>query len=674
LELNSRFGNKFSNNFILGYTSVRDDRDPFGQEFPTVFISDGLNSFSGQGIQLGAEQFSTANLLNQDILTITNNFQIYKGAHTITVGTHNEISQTKNLFFASNFGFYRYGSVADFLANENLQDYEKGYSLLGDGTVGDDSDGAAEFNLTQLGFYFQDEVQVSDNFRVSAGLRFDVPIFEDGLDNDDFNNRTIPLLEAAGKDLQDAEVGKKISTKVNLSPRLGFNWDVNGDRTTQIRGGLGVFTSRVPLVWPGATYNNNGVTGGFSDEGDFEDADGNTTVTFNPDVNQQPVSVEPGSGGTGGNVDLFAPNFRMPQVFKTNIAVDQKLPFWGLVVSADFIWNDNISAVYYENLNIRGPVGNLNGADTRPFYNRGDRIDRTYNRIILGSNTSAGNSWNTSLVIRKPFENGFTGQFAWSYGDANSIFDGTSSQNSSQWRNIQTVNGKNSRLPVATSDFAQGHRFTAFASYQLKWTDNIKTTVGLFYEGLQGEPFSFLYQEGGRFNSTDLLNDDSRDNALIYVPATQSEINLVDIVDGDGNVTRTAAQQWSDLDAFIEGDDYLKTRRGGYAERNGARSPWNHVVDLKVLQDFSLNFGNKKHTFQASIDIFNFTNLLNKDWGVRQFTNFGEVALIRTEQGGPDPEFQFDASRFEDGIFEVDDRGIASSRWQAQIGLRYIFE
>lgn len=674
LELNSRIGNNFSNNLKVGFTSVRDDRDPFGNPFPSVAISDGLNRFSGQGIQLGAERFSTANLLNQDVLTITDNFEIYSGPHTITIGTHNEFTSVKNIFFASNFGFYAYGSVDDFLANENLQDYERGYSLLGGGGIGDDSSGAAEFDLKQYGFYIQDEVQITDDFKLSAGIRFDIPTFDDGIVNDDFNNRTVGLLEAAGKDLRGARVGRKIETTVNFSPRIGFNWDVNGNRSTQVRGGLGIFTSRIPLVWPGGTYNNNGVTGGFSTESDFEDANGDTTLTFNPDVNSQPVSVAPGSGGVGGNVDLFTPDFKLPQVFKVNIAVDQKLPVWGLIASADFVWNDNINAIYYENLNIRGPEGTLTGADTRPFYNRRDLIDRTYGRIILASNTGEGNSWNTSLTIRKPFTNGFQGQASWSYGDANAVFDGTSSQNSSQWRNIQTVNGKNSRIPVSTSDFSQGHRVNSFVSYEFKWNENVKSTLGFYYEGEQGRPFSYIYAEGGRFNSTDLLNDDSRDNALIFVPAGPTDINLVDIVDGGGTVTRTAAEQWQDLNSFIEGNDYLRSRRGDYVERNGDRASWSHVVDLKFLQDFSINAGGKKHTLQASVDIFNFTNLLNKNWGVRNFVNSGEVALIRTERGGPNPEFQFDASRFANGIENIDDRGIQSSRWQAQIGLRYIFE
>ena len=649
LEWNGKFGNKFSNNLVVSYTTVRDDRDPSSSPFPTVDIRDGSGTIS-----FGAEPFSTANLLDQDVFTFTNNLEYYSGKHTLTFGTHNEYSKAKNLFFAYNYGDYTYNSVNDFILNQNLDFYQHGYSLVGDGTVGDESAGSADFSLFQLGLYLQDEVQVTEDFKLSVGVRFDTPFWEDGAVNDDFNDRTIPILEAAGKDLQGARVGRGVSTSTHISPRVGFNWNVKGEYKTQIRGGLGVFTSRLPLVWPGGTYNNNGVTGGYSNNFNFSDE-----TFFNPDVNDQREHVTPGSGGNGGNIDLFASNFKLPSVFKVNLNVDQKLPWWDLVASAEGTYNDNLQHIYYENLNLGDAVGTLNGIDGRPIYNRRDEVDDTYGRIILASNTTKGYSYNATFTLSKPFSKGFAGSVSYTYGDSYAIFDGTSSQNSSQWRGIQTVNGKNSKLPVTRSDFSQGSRVIGNVSYELKWNDNVKTTIGLFYEGSQSRPVSYTYREG-----RDLLNDDSRDNALIFVPADQSQITL------DGDVAEQAAQ-WSALDAFIESNDYLKTRRGKYAERNGDKGPWSNIVDLKFLQDFSINTGGKKHTLQASVDIFNFTNLLNKDWGKKKFTS-SNVGLLRTESAGPDPVFSFDTS-LPSRLVQLDDRGIQSSRWQAQIGLRYIF-
>ena len=660
LELNSRFGDKFANNFVLGYTRVRDDRDPAGEPFPTIDIQDG-----GGTLSFGAEPFSTANLLDQDVFTLTNNFEIYAGRHTVTLGANLEFAKVKNLFFAFNYGDYTFEDQFDtsgnlissglnqFLTGQDADVYQHGYSLIGNGTVGDESAGASEFDTFQAGFYIQDEVQMTDDFRVTLGARIDIPYWSDGIENEDFNERTIPLLEAAGKDLQGARVGQSIDPTALFAPRLGFNWDVNGEGTTQVRGGIGVFTSRLPLVWPGGTYNNNGVTGGFM----FEFGQ-----PFEPNVNNQFEDPAPGSGGTGGNVDLIAKDFKLPQVVKYNIAVDQKLPLWGLVASADFLYTDVITDIYYENLNLGGPTGAYEGADTRFFYDRRAEIDDTYGRVILASNTGGGYATNTTFSLRKPYDNGFAGQVAWTFGDSYKVFDGTSSQNSSQWRNIQTVNGKNSRLPVTRSDFALGNRVTANVSYELRWNDNVKTTFGLFYEGYQSRPYSFIYREG-----RDLLNDDSRDNALIYIPASSDEIVLV----GDD-----PAAEWERLNTFIESIDYLKENRGKYAERNASRGIWSHVVDLKILQDFSLDWGGKKHTFQLSADMFNFTNFINKDWGKRRFIR-SEVAPLTTVSTGSTPAFEVnDGVVNPDGtpnIVELDDFGFASSRWQAQIGLRYIF-
>ena len=660
LEWNTTNGGNLANNLIIGYTTVTDDRDPLGSPFPAVTVRDGSGT-----IRFGSEPFSTANLLEQDVFTVTNNFSIFSGVHNITLGGNFEYTDVKNVFFGQNFGDYTFDSLADFNTyldgipgNEVASDdFFYNYSLIGGN--GDDSEGAAEFNYSQLGFYVQDEIDFTDDLKITLGLRVDVPFFEDGTVNEDFNTRTIPLLESFGKDLQGAEVGKPIESSLHLSPRVGFNWDVNGQKQTQIRGGLGIFTSRIPLVWPGGTYSNNGVTQGFAanfllPEDQF----------FNPDVTDQTFIAAPGSGAVGGNVDLFAPDFKLPQTMKYNIAIDQKLPFWGLVASADFLYNDVITNVFYENLNIRPAVGTLNGADNRPFYNDSNPIDDTYGRIILGSNTGLGFSYNATFTLTKPFSNGFSGQIAYTYGEGEYVFEGTSSQNSSQWRNLITVNGKNANPRATNSQFATGHRVSANSLYEIDWNDNFKTTFGLFYNGQEGSPYSFIYNEG-----RDLLNDDSRDNTLIYVPLNQSEITLVPL-EKDG-VVISPEEQWQALNAFIEGNDYLSSRRGKYAEVNGDRGPWSHIIDLKFLQDIALNIGNNEHAFQVSLDIFNFTNLLNKDWGVREFIP-REVGLLTTESGGPDPEFTFDPA-FLDGIEEVDDSGIQSSRWQMQVGVRYFF-
>ncbi|MFK7832874.1 MAG: carboxypeptidase regulatory-like domain-containing protein [Winogradskyella sp.] len=650
LELNTRIGNKFANNLVVGFTTVNDDRGPEGNPFPSVQIFDA----AGTSIFFGSEPFSTSNLLEQRVITLTNNFEIYSGKHTITIGTNNEFSSANNVFFRQNFGDYRFNNLDAFYAGTPNR-YRHGYSLIGGS--GDDSQGAAEFDLFQFGLYVQDEVNVSENFKLTAGLRIDIPYWEDGTENEDFNTRTVELLENAGKDLQGARVGQGIDANVHISPRVGFNWDVNGKKSTQVRGGLGIFTSRVPLVWPGGTYNNNGVTTGFIQ------LTGSNAPEFNPNPNTQFQDPAQGSGSLGGQIDLFAKDFMLPQVFKTNIAVDQKLP-GGFTLSADFIWNDNITAVIYENLNVAGPQFDTTGAGSRPNYGF-QSIDNTYSDIYLGSNTGAGSSYNIAATLSKNF---ITNKFdirsavTYSYGEADGILDGTSSQNSSQWRNLETVNGSNAP-DLSVSDFSPGHRILANSTFEFKWTENIKTRIGLFYEGAEGSPLSYVYNGDG------LLADTGSDSALIFVPSNEAQAQLVD----NGDVT--AAAQWAALDAYIEGNDYLRSRRGQFAERNADRSDWSHIIDLKFAQEFGITFGKKVHRFEVTADIFNFTNLLNKEWGVRTFANFGQVQLLDFEGFGADgttPEFTFD-ERSGETTNIIDDSGLQSSRWQMQVGLRYTF-
>lgn len=654
LELNSVIGSKYSNNLVLGFTSVRDDRDPSGQDFPYVIIDDG----NGSDIIFGSEPFSTANLLNQDIFTITNNFNIYKGKHNFTIGTHNEFYKVDNLFLAFNFGWYEYDGLSSFLNDENASFFQRVFSLR-DNVVGDDSQAIASFTGGQIGFYVQDEIQMSERFKLTAGIRLDVPYFSDTPANDQFNNETAPLLEAEGYDLRGARVGDFIGTPLMFSPRVGFNYDLSGDNTTQLRGGIGVFTSRVPLVWPGGAYNNFGFNAGFTCC---------FPTTFNPDVNSQPPGdVDLNNPSPNGTVDLFAEDFKLPQVLKVNLAVDHKLP-GGLIANVDAIYNKTLQNVAYQNLNLSNSIGNLEGTgDDRPIYDRRDEVDPTYGRILLGYNTSEGYTYNLTASITKPLIDGFSGSFAYSFGDSFSVFDGTSSQNSSQWRGLNSVGGRNFDQPLARSNFSQGSRFLGNATWRTEWANNLKTTITLFYEGQSGRPFSYIYNDGGRLN-----NEDSRERNLIYVPSGPTDIFLVE----ENGVS--PEEQWQDLNQFIENDPYLSTRRGDYAERNQSRAPFSNVIDLKILQDVFINTGGKRHTLQLSLDIFNFTNLLNSNWGRRfQTPGFGNFQLLDFEgfQDGTNiPTFSFGGVTDNDpSAGNIDDFGIQSSRWQMQFGIRYIF-
>lgn len=665
LELKSFFGNRFANKFVLGATFVRDDRDPFGDPFPTVTISDGAGR-----IEFGAERFSTANLLNQDVITLTNDFEIYKGKHSITIGTHNEFYSVGNLFMRNNFGSYSYDNVGEFINDINTDTYERTFSQV-DNVTGDGSQAIAAFKGYQLGLYAQDDYQASNDFRLTLGLRFDLPIFPDATRvNDDFNNGAIPAIEAAGYDFMGAKTGSFINPQLMISPRVGFNWDAHGNRTLQLRGGAGIFTSRVPLVWPGGAYNNFGFNIGGVRVTD-------RSIPFNPDVNSQFPVVDLSNPMPSGQIDLFASDFKLPQVMKASLGVDKILP-WGLLGTLEGIYTKTLNNVRYQNLNLRPSVETLSGTpDDRPIFVQNDRIYPTYQGIFLASNTSKGFSYNIVAQLTKNFERGFSASIAYTYGDSYSINDGTSSQNNSQWAGNRGISGRNEEGELGRSVYAIGNRIIAQLSYRKEYLGFAASQISLFYNGQSGQPFSYVV--GGETFSRQLVNDGGFTNSnLIYVPADQSEINLVNRTVDDR--TYSPEEQWGVLNRLIEEDKSLSDNRGGYASRNMARTPFESILDLRFLQDFYLKMpNNKKNTLQLSVDIFNFGNLINKDWGRRYFisnNNFGVIEFAGFQAGTKTPNYTVN-SKILGGQKPWDnniiDSGFRSSRWQMQIGARYIF-
>lgn len=662
LELNTLIGNSMSNNLVIGATLQRDDRDPNGDPFPFVQIQDG----SGR-IQFGSERFSTANLLNQDIITITNNFEIFKGKHTFTIGGNVEFYSTENLFIPSNFGFYSYDSLSQFTQGIPATEFERIYSLR-DNITGDGSAAAAIFNAGQAGLYFQDRIQLSDRFNFTAGLRIDLPWYDETPTNTEFNEEVLPLLEEV-YDLRGARSGDFIEPQLQFSPRIGFNWDIEGNQRTQMRGGLGIFTSRAPLVWVGGAYNNNGVNTGFV---------GRDNVAFNPDFDAQlPGDIDLNNIPTGGNVDLFAEDFKLPQFLKASLAVDRKLP-GGFVGTLDVLYNKVLQNVAYQNVNINPATDNLEGPDNRPFFGQGGRdlvglSDaglRQYGRIILGYNTTRGYSYNLTASLKRDFRNGLFVQASYSFGDSYSVFDGTSSQNSSQWRGLHNVYGRNVDQRVMRSDFAAGSRLLGVVSKRFGYgaANNWATTITLTSETFQASPYSLLVGNPN-FNG----RTDSRERNLAFLPERASDLVFVD----DNGVP--AGVQEANFQRFLNAYNSGQSPVGGrYAERNERFGPWNTIVDLKIAQDIPLS---GKNRLQLTFEMLNLTNLINEDWGRRFFipSNFEVLQFEGFQDGTLVPTYSFDVDQInEEGLIDFDnffdDRGLFSSRFQGQIGIRYIFE
>lgn len=683
-ELNSTFSDKISNKFQVGFTAFRDFRETptSSRVFPLVDIGNG----AGQNFTtFGYEPFSAFNILNSNVSQISDNLDIFMGRHLLTVGTYNEFYHFENGFDPNFYGAYQFNSLADFYSSASgnigfIKQYQLGYSATDDGSFP-----LVKINAMQLGFYGQDKYEVSNNVNVTLGLRVDVPIISADIAR---NDPATAFTFSEGKQIFTDKVQK---SQLLWSPRIGFNWDVNGDKSTQVRGGSGIFTGRVPYVWISNQASNNGVLFGSK----FYSIANATAagLTFSDDVNAyRPVgaaAVAPANNPDPSvtyNLAVTDNNFKFPQVWRTNVAVDQKLP-GGVVGSFDFAITKDINAVYHRNINLPNPPNTAAGADNRPIYypsfpagttnsTNNTRINPKVTDAILMSNTNKGFSYFATIQFKKNFFKGFDAMVAYTYTIAKSVNDGGSIAQSI-WRDRPVSGNPNDNVLGYFNNLAT-HRIMGSINFRKEYAKFLGTSVGLFYSVSP----SGLSQSGlptGRFSYTyagDMNGDNAAgNNDLIYVPRNQGEIALIDIVNSDKTVY-TAAEQWADLDKYISQDKYLSTRRGQYAERNGAVIPWRGQLDIRLLQDFFIKVGGKRNTIQLSLDIFNFGNLLNSNWGVLKAANRSSLITFKGYDANGVPQFTYPyldaANKIPLTSTFRDDLGL-TSRWQMQLGVRYIF-
>lgn len=660
-EVNSTIGNKFSNNFIAGWTGFRDFRGSPGRIFPFVDIENGSNQ---NLTSFGYEPFSANNLLDSDVFQLSDNFSIYKGKHTITIGTANEYYKFRNGFMADFYSRYRFATLADFynsspagtptpigpstgLGRPTLFSYR--YSATTEEVP------FAFFEAAQIGFYVQDEWKPNDKIKVTLGLRADVPFFP----KNPIDNPAVRELRFANQEVLD--VGKFPDAHILWSPRIGFNWDVYGDRSLQVRGGTGVFTGRIPFVWMSNQASNTGALFGSI----FETGSAAAGRPFNPDpfaykpanaVGQIPASYE---------INVTSPNFRFPQVWRSNLGGDISLGE-GLSASLDLSFTKDINAVYVRNANLSAPVGIVPG-DGRLRYIGGNatRINSNITNAFVLDNSNQGWSGAVTVQLQKQFANGFFASLAYNYGPSWDINSGLAATASSFFNGNPVVGNPNDPT-LSYSANQQLHRFIASASWKKEYAKYFATGISIFAEARSGNNFS--YTVGG-----DLNGDNVQGNDLMYIPRSKEEIILVPALSvGD---TRNPDQIWEELDAYIRQDKYLSKNRGRYAERNGAEAPWVFKSDLRIWQDFK--FG--KNTLQFTADIINFTNMISPNWGVvkspirSQLLNFvgyespsGRPVfeyreLVNSQTGERNVSFQNNLNNF-------------ASQWQIQLGARYIFE
>ena len=620
-QLNSTLGNNLFNELTLNYTTIRDSRATGDIYFPQVNVTVGTGSYK---LTAGTEQYSGANGLDQDIIEITDNLTWYKGKHTFTLGTHNEFFNFANLYIRNYYGYWEFSSLDNFEKGTSSRYY---HDFI---TADPKSKWWAEFGVMQLGAYAGDNWAVLPNLTLTLGARLDVPIIND-----------IPAANPKVEQIYGIKTNQVASGNLLFSPRIGFNWDVNKDKKTQVRGGIGIFSGRTPYVWISNQYSNTGM--------EFTRLDiRNPSFKFVADPLNQP---EAGTGGTS-EVDIIDENFTYPQVLRTNLAVDHELP-WGVIGTLEFIYSKNINEILYQNKNLRAT--GATGLGGRIMYARD--VSKSYTDVIYLTNTSLGYQYSVSAQFQKSFNKNSWANISYTYGEAKDVNSGTSSQASSNFA-YNPIRFDANDPELTWSNYDVRHRIGAAISYSFNFLKNAPTSIGLFYGGRSGRPYATTY------NYYDANGDAATGNDLVYIPAS---INEVVMVDSKGVALADQATAWNNLNQYIEEDPGLSAYRGQIVPRNSSREPWSHSLDARLAQDIPIP-GLKDHRLQLTLDVVNMLNLFNKDWG--------KLYYVSNQNDTPWTLYGIDASgkqkvnftpRYHTSISNL------ASRWQMQLGLRYSF-
>jgi hypothetical protein len=619
-QLNSTLGKAF-NELRVYYQrerNVRGNNQGFDR-FPSVRV----DLPDGSQVNLGTEFSSQANKLNQDVVEVTDDYTFLKGRHTFTVGTHNEFYRFWNLFIQGFNGDYRFASIANFDAGISGS-YTHNFSNTSDPQE------AASFGVNQFGLYAGDRWRVKDNFTLTYGIRADVPRFPD-----------TPLANPVAV----ADFGYRTDvtpSPMSWSPRVGFNWDLSGGKGAQrqVRGGVGIFSGRTPYVWLSNQYGNTGVQ--FTNLSVSFNA--NNQIKFVADPNGQPTTV---TGGTTGRqtINLVDPDYKYPQIIRGNLAMDHELGIFGLVGTAEVVFAKNQQDIFYQNINYV-PTG-ATQPDGRLLYKK---FDTSLNDVMLLTNTDKGSSWTVSLKVDRPFRNGVFLSGSYSYNDATSVNDGTSSVARSNWT-TNPIGIDTNNPPLTRSNYSAGNRINISGTVPINLGKGFRSWASLYYNGQDGRPYAILFN--GDANSDSITSND-----LIFVPASADQVNVT-------NGT------WDQLNAFLSSDPSTKDHRGEIVPRNSARAPWSNQLDFRYAVDVPTG---SKAKVELTADIVNLLNLFNKDWGWQYWPPFPSGRTLIGYGGVSNGKYTYNLNTLNGSSFTgVFDRSDLRSRWQAQFGARIRF-
>ena len=664
-DLNSRFSDKISNQLLFTYTDIEDMRGTNSSPFPFIDILAGKDAEGNQIMEpymsAGYELFTYNNGVKNKITSVIDNFTYFAGDHKITAGISFEHQLASNAYMRNGTGYYRYSSLDDFLNGAAPETFAWTYGYNGV------SDPKAQVTFNQIGFYAQDEWNIRPNVKLTYGIRFDDLIF----DNSDLQrNDAIYDLDFGGKHI---DTGKWPKSRMQISPRVGFVWDVFKDNSLKVRGGTGIFTGRLPLVFftnmptnsnmvqnavVFGTKYENGIA--VSHDSRLDQLAGGMITNVDDAIKKfgLPTTIE--NPVAGSKISGVKDNFKMPQIWKTSLAVDYQLPTsFPLSVTGEFIYNKNINAVTLENINIKDPSNweHFNGADNRLIY----PSDYTYvsgkNAVVL-TNTSKGHGYTANVTVNAQPVEDLNMMLAYTHTESKEISGLPGSDPVSTWQGMLTIDGPNFAT-VQRSRYVVPDKVIAAVNYNLPFRHKgllRKTSLNLFYSGYSASGYSFAY--------TNDMNGDGINNDMMYIPKDDSEIKFKNEAD------RTAF--WN----FVDQDSYLKNHKGEYAEAYAARAPWVHRFDLRITEDFSFKAGKTEHHFQLSLDFMNIGNMINSKWGVMKNASSSNGCRILKYEGMDDNKTPIFSMYKINGEYPTETYSynrIYTECWKMQVGIRYIF-
>ncbi len=668
-ELNSNFHGKFANQLLATITKISSIKGHDGDVFPFADILGQTAGSKNNYLSFGNEPFNgNNNQVINDVYTITDNFSYFTGKHTITAGVNYEYQKVGNMFMAGSQGYYVYGSLDDFTNNRAPKLFSQTYSLI----PGQDAVFSANLKVGQLGLYLQDEVNINPRFKLTYGLRIDKPIYpEQPLENPAIT--ALPLYAKDGS-ITHYNGGKWPTPKWLFSPRVGFRWDVDGDKTMIVRGGTGVFTGRIPFVY----LTNQPSTSGMYTFGALVTTNLQNFLfnkdphAYNPFYNTTlDPAVFPTKAGTvapSGGFAVIDPNFKFPQVWRTNFAVEKQLGNgWGLTLEALYTKDLNNATMRNANQKATDTAVNVGPGDVRGRFSSNSnnlrRLNAGISNAIVLENTKKGGSIALTALINKNFSHGFYGSLAYTYTYASEVSANPGSQAASVW-SVNPTSATQNDQQISYSSFAVPHRIVATFSYRVEYLKHLASTFTFFYDGSSLGTYSYIYNGD--------INQDGNSADLMYIPKDPSEIKFVNLAASTTAPAFTAQQQSDAFFQFVSKDKYLRSHMGQTAERNAARLPFYHRVDFNFQQELFTNIGKNRNSLVFNASVINFLNLVNHNWGIKkQLIVSNPLRLSAVTNGVP----SYQMATFNNDLVRTPYINVSNTTttYGIQLGVKYLF-